>query len=73
MEPAFSVNPGLCGTCVHARRIESAHGSVFLLCGLSYTDSRFRRYPPLPVLACAGYLVRSESGSAADADDPETE
>ena len=59
MESPFSVNPGLCGTCAHVRRIESARGSVFLLCGLSYSDPRFRRYPALPVVACAGYRAGS--------------
>ena len=46
---------GLCASCAHARTVESSRGSVFLLCQLSLTDPRFRRYPPLPVLACAGY------------------
>lgn len=46
---------GLCGTCVHAKGIESAKGSVFLLCRLSSVDPRFPRYPSLPVLQCSGY------------------
>jgi hypothetical protein len=46
--------PGLCGDCVHARVLASAR-SVFLRCGLAETDARFPRYPPLPVLRCAGY------------------
>jgi hypothetical protein len=36
--------------------IESAKGSHFLLCQLSQSDSRFPKYPPLPVLTCAGYV-----------------
>ena len=48
-------NAGLCATCLHARRIESARGSVFVLCQLSTTDPRFRKYPSLPVLSCSGY------------------
>jgi hypothetical protein len=47
---------GLCGDCRHARLIESAKGSHFLLCQLSQSDSRFPKYPPLPVLTCAGYV-----------------
>jgi hypothetical protein len=47
--------PGLCASCVHAQKIESSKGSTFVLCGLSYTDPRFVRYPRLPVLACDGY------------------
>jgi hypothetical protein len=49
------LNAGLCANCVHARTIESARGSTFLLCQLSATDPRFRKYPPLPVLSCVGY------------------
>ena len=47
---------GLCASCAHVRIIESSRGSVFLLCDLSVTDPRFPRYPPLPVIACAGYV-----------------
>lgn len=50
---------GLCASCARARDVDSSRGSVFLLCQLSLTDARFPRYPPLPVLACAGY-VRAE-------------
>lgn len=50
---------GLCATCRHARRIESARGSVFWLCELSRTDPRFPKYPPLPVRACAGYAKKA--------------
>jgi hypothetical protein len=46
---------GLCAECVHARHIESSHGSVFYLCELSHTDPRFAKYPRLPVLSCDGY------------------
>jgi hypothetical protein len=48
-------DPGLCRTCHHARRIESDRGSIFLMCQLSFEDSRFVKYPRLPVLACGGY------------------
>lgn len=46
---------GLCARCAHARRITSAKGSTFVLCGRSATDARFPKYPPLPVVRCAGY------------------
>lgn len=46
---------GLCADCLHARRIESGHGSVFILCNLSLTNPRFPKYPRLPVLSCDGY------------------
>jgi hypothetical protein len=49
----------LCHDCQHARRIESDRGSIFFMCELSFEDSRFPRYPRLPVLVCSGYRARS--------------
>lgn len=46
---------GLCTDCLHARRIESARGSVFFLCQLAVSDPQFPKYPRLPVLSCSGY------------------
>jgi hypothetical protein len=51
---------GLCADCVQARQLESARGSVFLLCNLSHTDPRFPKYPRLPVLSCDGYQKNLE-------------
>jgi hypothetical protein len=51
---------GLCSDCVHARRVESARGSVFLLCELSANDPSFPKYPRLPVLSCPGYEKASD-------------
>ena len=48
-------DPGLCGSCTHAKIIENRHGSKFYLCEMSYIDPAFRRYPPLPVVQCPGY------------------
>jgi hypothetical protein len=53
-----TVEPGLCGTCRNARVIQSKRGSTFLLCELSAVDDRFPKYPPLPVLACIGWVPR---------------
>jgi hypothetical protein len=53
--PSYAPNAGLCADCLHARRIESPRGSVFILCQLSATDPRFPKYPRLPVLQCSGY------------------
>jgi hypothetical protein len=60
---------GLCATCRHARVIAGAR-STFYLCGRSSVDPRFPRYPPLPVLRCAGY--EASVGSPTDADPPES-
>jgi hypothetical protein len=48
---------GLCASCAHVQVVASDRGSRFYLCRLSLTDPRFRRYPPLPVLACPGYVA----------------
>jgi hypothetical protein len=45
----------LCVRCVHARTVETARGSVFVLCERSRTDPAFPRYPQLPVVGCRGY------------------
>ena len=50
-----SPSAGLCAECFHSRHIESARGSVFILCELSLIDPRFPKYPRLPVLSCDGY------------------
>jgi hypothetical protein len=50
---------GLCRTCAHVQVVTSSKSSTFYMCRLSETDPRFRRYPALPVLACAGYRPRS--------------
>jgi hypothetical protein len=57
---------GLCGDCAHARVIKSDRGSVFLLCQRSFSDSRFAKYPRLPVVFCRGYEQRqnTEPGQA---------
>jgi hypothetical protein len=47
--------PGLCARCGHLQVVTSARGSRFYLCRLSFADPAFPRYPPIPVLACAGF------------------
>lgn len=53
----MAIDPGLCEACRHSRRIVSDRGSAFYLCQLSFSDPRFPKYPPLPVLECPGYSV----------------
>ena len=48
---------GLCEKCTFMRVVESKRGSIFYLCERSFEDSRYRKYPPLPVLACTGFEV----------------
>lgn len=59
-----TVHAGLCASCRHARDIESDRGSVFLLCGRSRYDSRYARYPALPVWRCKGYEAHEAGGEA---------
>ena len=49
---------GLCATCRYQRTVEGAR-STFSLCERSFTDPRFLKYPPLPVVRCVGYVERA--------------
>ncbi len=46
---------GLCPRCAHVHVVVSDRGSTFYRCRLSAADPRFPRFPPQPVLACAGF------------------
>lgn len=50
-----SIEAGLCGHCRWAQRVQSARGSEFIRCRRSDDDPAFRKYPPLPMLSCAGF------------------
>lgn len=67
MREPTPADPGLCGRCRHAGCQKSAKGSSFLRCGLADEREEFRRYPPLPVLRCAGFAP----DESPDADDPD--
>ncbi|MCG6871627.1 MAG: hypothetical protein LJE84_04995 [Gammaproteobacteria bacterium] len=43
---------GLCESCRHARRLESARGSTFWQCRKASRDSGLAKFPALPVLRC---------------------
>lgn len=49
---------GLCAACTNARTVVSGRGSAFWMCELAATDPRFRKYPPLPVVECAGFEAK---------------
>jgi hypothetical protein len=55
VDPDERLRAGLCTSCQYAKTIVSAKGSRFTLCGKAQEDSRFAKYPRLPVLACSGY------------------
>ena len=46
---------GLCPGCAWVRVVRSAKGSRFLMCLRSRDDPRFVKYPPQPLMACAGF------------------
>jgi hypothetical protein len=48
----MSLDPGLCASCGHARRVDSAKGSTFWRCSVHDLEPRVRKYPRLPVLNC---------------------
>ena len=48
-------NAGLCALCDHAIVRPTRRGTVYLRCGRAADDSRFPRYPTLPVRACPGF------------------
>lgn len=49
----------LCKHCALVRIVTTATGSTFYLCQLAAEDSRFAKYPPQPVVHCAGYSPTS--------------
>ena len=55
MDPIKESREGLCASCRHRKENRSDRGSVFIYCRKSETDSRYPKYPPLPVVRCAGH------------------
>ena len=52
---------GLCAPCRFGQTQTNPRGSVFWRCRRADTEARFRRYPPLPVLECAGFEARADA------------
>jgi hypothetical protein len=48
---------GLCGRCTYAILRPTRRGPVYLRCGRAASDSRFPKYPRLPVLDCLGHQL----------------
>jgi hypothetical protein len=55
--PRTADSVGLCASCAQCRVVETNRSS-FYLCGRSFDDTRFPKYPPLPVRRCIGYDPR---------------
>ena len=56
---ARAIEAGLCDSCEHQQLVRTGRGSTFSLCRRSKTDSRFPKYPRLPVESCPGYERRA--------------
>ena len=46
---------GCVPVCRHARVVTARVNNRYYLCGRAAVDTRFPKYPCLPVLACDGY------------------
>jgi hypothetical protein len=56
---------GLCATCEFRRTVEAAR-STFYMCERSFTDPRFPKYPPIPVIRCVGYRSKADTEPSVD-------
>lgn len=56
---ASTENVGLCATCSFARVQQNATGSAFWRCQRADGDASYRRYPPLPVRECPGFVAKT--------------
>jgi hypothetical protein len=50
------------------RDVVTPKGSRFLLCQLSQTDSAYPKYPPQPVIRCAGYVRENQATNKSSGD-----
>ena len=55
------MSQSLCETCLHVRAIISGTGSRFLLCQLSQTDRRFRKYPHFTDWMSSSFFFRDRA------------
>ena len=58
----------LCESCAWMRDVVTPKGSRFLLCQLSQTDSAYPKYPPQPVIRCAGYVRENQATNKSSGD-----
>lgn len=62
---ARAARGGLCRACRFAEALVSGRGSTFLRC----RHAGMPKYPPMPVLRCAGFTQRSRRQARHAADD----
>ncbi|MBU6338239.1 MAG: hypothetical protein KGR19_10580 [Acidobacteria bacterium] len=56
---------GLCSRCAHQKLVANTRGSSFSMCLLARRDSRFPKYPRVPVARCDGFSPRDADGPRA--------
>lgn len=61
--------PSLCESCENMREVRTAR-SRFVLCELALADAKYLKYPPQPIVRCAGYRREGEVNPAPAADQP---
>jgi hypothetical protein len=60
----------LCETCKKMREVRTA-SSRFVLCELSVANADYPKYPPQPVVRCAGYQFCNEAKQEKPCDPPD--
>ncbi len=65
MPAAAPFRTGLCDRCAYQRRVGNTRGSSFSLCERSKTDTRYPKYPAVPVVECRGFAEAGEEGLGA--------
>ena len=56
----------LCETCASMLAVVTPKGSRFLLCQLSRIDPAYPKYPPQPIVRCAGHQPRDTNEDKAN-------
>jgi hypothetical protein len=56
----------LCESCERVREVVTPMESRFLLCQLSLTDPSYPKYPPQPVVKCAGHVPKDAGPEVRD-------
>ncbi len=67
VSPVLSVDPGLCGACLHAAVKGTNRGTAYLRCTRAAWDASLVKYPRLPVIGCVGFEPSDGEDDAEDA------
>ena len=50
---------GLCVNCIYCRKVKSDKIISYVMCNLSKLNSKYDKYPRLPVYKCHGYVIKN--------------